>query len=180
MAFPADRGHEVAERARAFLASAPDEVMLGFGIGHAPHDPSFPSQLAGRPMITMAATHSGDTDDAEAVLRPLRDLAPVVDTIESRRYLDVQVSADEEMAWGRRFYMKGGYLAALTDEFVDAGIVSVADAPSEGCTLTLWAQGGAIARIPDDAMAFTGRDAPFWLGVEAEWNDPVLDEAHRE
>lgn len=27
-------------------------------------------------------------------------------------------------------------------------------------------------------MAFAGRQAPFWLGVEAPWEDPVLDDAH--
>ena len=30
---------------------------------------------------------------------------------------------------------------------------------------------------PEDAMAFTGRDAAFWLGVEADWDDPAEDEA---
>jgi len=29
-------------------------------------------------------------------------------------------------------------------------------------------------------MAFTGRQAPFWLGVEAAWKDPSLDEAHKD
>jgi FAD/FMN-containing dehydrogenase len=42
----------------------------------------------------------------------------------------------------------------------------------------LWLQGGAISRIDPDAMAFTGREAPFWLGVEAEWDDRALDDAH--
>ena len=96
---------------------------------------------------------------------------PLVDTIEPRRYLDAQTMADEEMAWGKRFYMKGGFLAALSDGYVDAGLESVAAAPGPGCSITLWLQGGAIARIEPDAMAFTGREAPFWLGVEAEWDD---------
>jgi hypothetical protein len=34
--------------------------------------------------------------------------------------------ADEEMAWGKRFYMKGGFLAELSDGYLDAGIESVA------------------------------------------------------
>ena len=62
--------------------------------------------------------------------------------------------------------------------FVDAGIVSVAGAPSEGCGITLWCHGGAIDRVPVDAMAFTGRDAEWWLGVEAEWDDAADDEVH--
>ncbi len=56
----------------------------------------------------------------------------------------------------------------------------MADAPGAECGISLWLQGGAIARVPEDAMAFTGRRAPFWLGVEAAWDDPSLDEAHRD
>jgi FAD/FMN-containing dehydrogenase len=178
LAFPGDRAHEVADRVREFLASAPDEVMLSFGFGVAPAEPPFPSELAGRPIVFMAATHSGDVGEAEAVLRPLRDLGPAVDTIEPRRYLDVQTSVDEDMAWGKRFYMKGGFLAELSDAYVDVGLGCVADPPGADCEIILWAQGGAISRVPDDAMAFTGREAPFWLGVEAGWDDPELDDAH--
>ncbi len=178
MAFPGDRAHQVAERAREYLAGAPDELMLSFGFGVATEDPPFLPEIAGRPLVYMAATHSGRPDEAGAVLRPLRDLRPSVDTIEPRRYVDVQTAGDEEMAWGKRFYMKGGFLAELSDAYVDAGLERLTDPPGAGCSITLWAQGGAISRVPDDAMAFTGRDAPFWLGVEAEWDDPAHDDAH--
>jgi FAD/FMN-containing dehydrogenase len=178
VAFPADQGHDVAERARELLASAPDELMMSFLIGVAAEEPSFPADLAGRPVVSIGATHSGDLDRADEVLRPLRDLGPSVDTIEPRRYLDVQTSADEDMAWGKRFYMKGGFLAGLTDAYVDVGVARVAEAPGSECAITLWAQGGAISRVPDDAMAFTGRAAPFWLGVEADWKDPASDDDH--
>jgi FAD/FMN-containing dehydrogenase len=179
IAFPADRAHEVAVRAREFLASAPDEVMCSFWLGVAPEEPPFPPELAGRPVVSMAVTHCGDVQGAESVIRPLRDLGPAVDTIEPRGYLDVQASADEEMVWGKRFYMKGGYLSELSDGYVDVALGCVADPPGRDCGITLWAQGGAIARVADEAMAFTGRHAPFWLGVEAAWDDPLRDDAHR-
>ncbi len=179
-AFPGDRANEVAARAREYLAAAPDELMFSFGFGVATEDPPFLPEIAGRPVVLMGATHSGDPAEADAVLRPLRDLEPSVDSIEPRRYLDVQTSGDEEMAWGKRFYMKGGFLAELSDAYVDVGLERLTDPPGAGCSITLWAQGGAISRVPDDAMAFTGREAPFWLGAEAEWDDPALDDAHIE
>ncbi len=178
LAFPGERAREVAERVRDYVPSAPDEVMLSFGFGVAPTDPVFPPEITGRPFVYMALTHCGDVDMAEEALRPLRDLGPAVDMIEPRRYLDVQTSADEDMEWGKRFYMKGGFLAELSDAYVDAGFASIADAPGDECSITLWLQGGAIGRVPDGAMAFTGRQAPFWLGVEAAWEDPTLDRAH--
>jgi FAD/FMN-containing dehydrogenase len=180
LAFPADRAHEVAERVREYAPSAPDEVMLSYVLGTGPTDPEFPPEIAGRPYVALVVTHSGDVDTADNAIRPLRDLRPSVDMIQPRRYLDVQTSADEDMAWGKRFYMKGGFLSELSDAYVDAGLASVPDAPGDECDITLWLQGGAIANVPEDAMAFTGRGAPFWLGVECAWEDPSLDEAHRE
>ena len=38
--------------------------------------------------------------------------------------------------------------------------------------------GGAIARVPDDATAFTGRAAPFDVSPDSAWTDPALDEAN--
>jgi hypothetical protein len=84
------------------------------------------------------------------------------------------------MAWGKRFYMKGGFLAALSEGFVESGLEQVGEAPGVECGVGLWAQGGAIARVDEGATAFNGRQAPFWLGVEAAWEDPSLDQAHKD
>src|SRR5207248_211338 len=83
----------------------------------------------GRPMLYMSVTHSGAPETADPDLRPICDLGPLVDTIEPRRYLDVQGLADEDMAWGKRFYMKGAFLAELSDEYVHVGLDAVASAP---------------------------------------------------
>ncbi len=41
------------------------------------------------------------------------------------------------------------------------------------------AQGGAIARVDEDAMAFAGRAARFDLSADALWDDPSEDEGNR-
>ena len=180
IAFPAARAHEVADRFREYLATAPDEESLSFAFATATEEQPFPPGLAGQQVVLVGATHSGAPDDRRNVLQPLRDASPLFDTFDVRPYLEVQGLADEDMAWGKRFYMKGGFLAALSSGFVDVGLEQITAAPGDECWVGLWAQGGAIARVADDAMAFTGRDAPFWLGVEAAWDDPSLDGAHRE
>jgi FAD/FMN-containing dehydrogenase len=40
--------------------------------------------------------------------------------------------------------------------------------------------GGAIDRIADDAMAFTGRGRPLDVSPDSAWTDPALDEANAE
>jgi FAD/FMN-containing dehydrogenase len=170
--YPAERGHEVAARVREYLETAPDEVFVSFGVAIGTEDDGV--DMIGRPVPYIGATYSGPVDGAEEVLRPLRDLGPLVDTFRQVPYLVLQTANDEEMSWGKRFYMKGGFLAELSDDFVDAALANVST--SHGA-ITLWAQGGAISRVPEDSMAFTGREAAFWLGVEAEWDDPAEDAA---
>jgi FAD/FMN-containing dehydrogenase len=183
LAFPSDRAPAIVDRLRGFLPEAPDEVMVSVGIGPATAEPPFLPAIAGTPYVAVGTTYSGPPAGADEALRPLveplRALGPHEDTIEPRRYLELQEMADEDMAWGKRFYMKGGFLAELTDAFLDAAVEAVTDPPSAGCTITLWAMGGAIDRVAEDAMAFTGRAATYWLGVEAEWDDPGEDEAHK-
>lgn len=169
--YPAERGHEIAARVREYLETAPDEVMVSFGVATGTEEDG--EDLVGRPVVYVGATHSGRVDDAEEVLRPLRDLGPVADTFRQVPYLELQTSGDDDMAWGKRFYMKGGFLAELSDGFIDAALAHT----TPGGAVTLWAQGGAISRIPEETMAFTGRQAPFWLGVESDWDDAADDAA---
>ena len=159
IAFPAARAHEIADRFREYLETAPDEASLSFAFVKATEDPPFPPELAGQPVVLVGATHSGAPEDAGEVLRSLRDAGPLFDTFEVRPYLEVQALADEEMAWGKRFYMKGGFLAALSEGFVDLGVEQIMVAPGDECWIGLWAHGGAIARVADDAMALTGSQA---------------------
>ena len=180
IAFPAARAHEIADRFREYLETAPDEASLSFAFVKATEDPPFPPELAGQPVVIGGRYPFRRAGGCGEVLRSLRDAGPLFDTFEVRPYLEVQALADEDMAWGKRFYMKGGFLAALSEGFVDLGVEQITVAPGDECWIGLWAHGGAIARVADDAMAFTGREAPFWLGIEAAWDDPSLDEAHRD
>ena len=47
-------------------------------------------------------------------------------------------------------------------------------------SISVTAMGGAIGRVSDDAMAFTGRTVPFDVSPDTAWSDPALDEANME
>jgi FAD/FMN-containing dehydrogenase len=180
IAFPIERSREVAGLVREFLSRAPDEAFVSINFGIA-SDPPFQPELAGTPVVMVAVTHSGSLEDAERDLRPLREgMDPLMDTFAPRPYLAVQGMNDEAMAWGKRFYMKGGFLAELSDEAIEACATQMTHVPAGGeCGVSLWAQGGAIGRVSDDAMAFTGRTAACWVGLEAAWEGAALDEPHK-
>ena len=176
VAHPIERAHDVAALYGELATTVPDELWLSLGFGIVGADDPWPD-LVGQPVVTLGVCHCGSEDAAERDLRPVRRNSPVADTIERRSYLAVQSASDETMAWGKRFYMKGGYGNDLTPALVDTCVEQIRAAPGE-CTIGFWAQGGAIGRVPADAMAFTGRDAGHWIGVEAFWEDPAGDEAH--
>ena len=165
--FPVERSLEVAEHVREFVATHDDvHVALAF---------TKDEELEGQPVFVVGSTHAGGVDDAERDLRVFRELRPLRDTFGAKPYLEVQRMADESSGWGQRFYTKAGFLAALSDEVVSlcAGLVETIP---PGAELSLWAQGGAVGRVPDDAMAYTGRHAPFNVSAELAWTDAADDE----
>src|SRR5207245_10587726 len=136
-------------------------------------------ELGGQPVCAVGAMHTGGTEIAERDLRVFRESSPLLDAFASRRYLDVQVMNDEASAWGQRFYTKAGFFPELTDEVVDRCAALVETIPP-GAELSLWAHGGAVGRVSDDAMAYTGRTAAFNIGAELARADPADDSARIE
>jgi FAD/FMN-containing dehydrogenase len=171
---PIQRGRELAAHFRETLEHAPDDLWLGFYLSR--------SSDGGSPTATVSAQHCGTAAEAERDLAPLRAFGPPLeDSVEVKPYLAAQHLADEAMEWGHRFYMKSAFLPTLPDELVELGVEHVHRIPAgAGGEFSLWSWGGAISRIPDEATAFTGRDADFWLAAEIQWDDPALDEACRE
>jgi FAD/FMN-containing dehydrogenase len=179
VALPVERSQEIGGIVRDFLATAPNEIFLNVAFGLATAPP-FPAALGGRPVVLVRAMHSGSPKDAERVLDPLRKaLDWSVDTFAPQPYLAVQSMGDEANAWGHRFYMKSGYVNQLSDELIAASAAQAADHPAGGdCSVSFWAFGGATSRVADDAMAFTGRNASWWMSAEAQWDDAEHDESH--
>jgi FAD/FMN-containing dehydrogenase len=169
---PIDRATELASIFRETEEAAPDELWLGFGLGLAEGDP----------IAKVQVLHCGSADQAERDLRKLRAFGPpAVDSVETKPYLVPQGMNDEAMRWGHRFYMKSGFLPDLPDELLDLLVEHMARVPdgTDG-EVSFWAMGRAISEVPEDATAFTGRDAAFWIAAEILWHDEELDERCRE
>jgi FAD/FMN-containing dehydrogenase len=171
---PIERAGGLAAHFRETLERAPDELWLGFYLS-APSD-------GGAPTATVSAQHCGAPGAAEADLAALRAFGtPLEDSIEPKPYLVVQHLADEAQAWGHRFYMKSAFLPTLPHELAELGVEHVHRAPAgASAEFSAWSCGGAIARVPEEAAAFTGRNAGVWLAVEIQWDDPALDDACRD
>lgn len=176
--FPASQIHEVWPIFRDFAAVASDEVALIFGIGRAEPASDYPESVAGQPIVIASYNHSGDADMVERDVAPLMaGPAPAASTSGSQAYLEVQSANDEVMGFGHRTYINGGFANDLRPETLAALVEHAVRAPGEG-SFGITAQGGAIGRVPDDATAFTGRDARFEVSADILWEDPAQDEIH--
>ena len=174
-AYRGEDAQEVLERFVLAVGSAPDEVMptLLISLGEA-EDP-WPSHV-GEPIIFVRITHCGDPSVAEEEMADFLAGDSLMREIVRTPYLEIQTANDSSLDWGNRFYMKGGFVEELTPEILDVAIEAMRTPPGD-CSIGFWTQGGAIARVPEDAMAFTGRTAGFWVGAEAFWTSPEKDEA---
>jgi len=86
----------------------------------------------------------------------------------------------------RSFYEKAGYLSSIEDGFIDEVIAcfETAPFPSPGSIATplisAMPMGGAVGRVPEDAMAFPRDNSAYWWDVATMWNDADDDPAYIE
>jgi FAD/FMN-containing dehydrogenase len=170
---PIERAEELAERYRELVEDGPDELWTSFGMGVGGN--------AHGPVASVSVLHAGSRGDAERDLAGLRALpGSLEDSVESKPYLATQRLLDAPMEWGQRFSMKSSFLASLPEALVRAWADQVSRVPdgAEG-GFSAWAWGRAIAAVPEEETAFTGREAAFWAGAEIVWRDDELDDACR-
>ncbi|HYT38177.1 MAG TPA: FAD-binding oxidoreductase, partial [Acidimicrobiia bacterium] len=143
--WPAEQAQEVADTFREWSVGAPDDSTAAFSLFLAGKE--FGSDLAGRPIVVIAAVHLGDDVAVTRDLAAIRDLRPALDTFARLPYLSVQTASDDYYAWGRRNYWKGLLLKELPADTITILINRVHAAPSALCGFGMITMGGAVARI---------------------------------
>jgi FAD/FMN-containing dehydrogenase len=139
--FPIERARDAFALYRHLSQSAPNYMHLGLNFATAPGGRAATPGPRGDATVAVGAVHFGPPQDVERDLRMLRgQIEPLVETVTPTTYLALQKMSDEELAWGKRFYMKGAFLDDLSDAAVDSMAVQVSTAPGE-CSIGLWAQG---------------------------------------
>lgn len=163
---------------RAFAPAMPSALTCIMAIGRAEPLDEYPESIAGEVIAVVGYNHCGDAADLERDTAPLRaGPKPVAVNEASLPYLDVQTAHDLAMGFGHRAIIESAYANDVRPETIDALVAHSADAP-DGASVSITVQGGAIARVADDAMAYTGRDAAFDLSADSSWDDPAQDTAN--
>jgi FAD/FMN-containing dehydrogenase len=145
----------------------------------APPEEFVPDHLKGRTALGMAVLYVGDHEAAAAVVQPLKDLGPEVDLIQPMPYTAFQGMLDPSAPPGKRSYWRGEYLGGLSDAAIDTFLAHAPALAAGGAPLSqvaLFRIGQGVAATPDDATAFSHREADYLFHPISVWDDPADDE----
>jgi FAD/FMN-containing dehydrogenase len=175
LAWPLSAGVRVLSFLRDFLEDAPDEVGVVASLRLAPSVPMVPEPLRGQPIVALAFTYAGPIEDGERVLQPFRQLGtPVLDTLTPKPYVAHQKALDPTVPHGRHYYWKSHRLGPLSERVIHTIVEHAEGITSPHSTIPIFAFGGAVARVPEDATAFPNRGAAHDINILAAWlpDDP--------
>jgi hypothetical protein len=160
---------EVAQAWQAFAPSAPDSLSCSLSFSPAP-------PAGGPPQVVVNGQNFGDRDQTISLLAPLTDAVRPTKLSFVHRPFNGAVSyfaADNPER--RSFAAKSNYaLAPLPDAGIDVIIGALESAARDrrlgAVGSLLFAHGGAINRVDDDATAFAHRSALFSIRFTAFWS----------
>ena len=179
LAHPLADAPAVMRHYREFMADAPPEVRVLFGIMALPPASHFPEERHGERSVMLVVCYAGPPEEGRPVLEPLRSFGnPFADSIQPRTYKQFQRAG--ESRGSVRTYLRSQYLDSLTDDAIDTIRTHGTDGPSSGTTIFVSPRGGAETEPAADATAYPHRDAAHHILVEARWEDPAADDEHIE
>ena len=176
-----DRATEVLRFMREYMRDAPDDLGAGMAFISAPPEPFVPPEMHFKPIFGTLVCWTGDHDEGERVMAPIREVAqPVMDMVQPMPYVALQSMLDAGGPHGTRGYMKAGFLDELSDEAIAELTRQGGSRPGPMVQLLLEPLGGAIGRVGEDETALGRRDVPWCYHALSMWMqpDPETADAH--
>jgi FAD/FMN-containing dehydrogenase len=173
-----ERAAEILRFMRDYMRDAPDDLGAGVAFINAPPEPFVPPELHFQPVCAVIICWTGDDEDADAVLAPIREVArPMLDMVQPMPYTALQSMLDAGAPHGINAYMKADFVAELTDEAIDKLADHGARRAGPMAQLLLEPMGGAIARTGEHETALGRRDVPWCYHALALWTEPTPEAA---
>src|SRR4051795_6523058 len=184
LVFPQERAEEVLKTWRSILPSLPDEMTTVGRILNVPPLEEIPEPVRGRSLVVVEAIYLGDEAEGAAMIQPLRDLGPEMDTMAT-----VPVPALSHLHMDPEHPVPGDgdtlLLTDLPDDAIDSMLAAAG--PGSGSALLsveIRQLGGEFARPAADHGAIAAIDAPFvmfavGMTMTPEVADAVQTSLHR-
>jgi FAD binding domain/Berberine and berberine like len=173
MASLPDRAPEMLRFLSEYMADAPDDLGCVAAFISAPPEPFVPPEMHFAPIVGLVVCWTGDMDEGERVLAPIREVAqPVMDMVGPIPYTALQSMLDAGGAPGTRAYMKAEFLPELGEEAIEKFVRHGAARPGPMIQLLLEPMGGAISRVNEGETALGRRDVAWCYHALSMWREP--------
>jgi FAD/FMN-containing dehydrogenase len=159
-----------------FVRDAPEQFGGFPGFQIAPPLPFIPESRHGDTLLLVVVHWAGPLDEAEKVLKPFREVAPIVaDGSGPLPYPALNGAFDALYPKGLRAYWKGAFVKDLPDAAIAAHVEHGSQVPEVTSTMHLYPINGACHRVGANDTAFAYRDATYGMVFLAGWSDPAND-----
>ena len=177
MFFELDDARGLLEFYRDFIAGAPEQLGAFPAWQIAPPLPFIPESRHGEPFVAFVACWAGPVDEGPNVIKPVRDVGPVVGEMSGPMpYPALNAAFDALLPPGLQQYWKANFLTELSDGQIDAQLEWGPKVPTVNSTGHIYPIDGAVQRVAADATAFGHRDANFATVIAGAWPDPADNE----
>ena len=128
----------------------------------------------GTPAFAIVACHCGSLDEGERALKPLRTFgSPLLDMIQPRSYVDMQVSTDDAWPPGRLYYWKSSLIRGLGEQALETLLECARKLPTALSVIYLQQLHGAASHVNPADTAFPHRFDHYNCGAMLETEDPA-------
>jgi FAD/FMN-containing dehydrogenase len=166
--WPMEQSADVLRFYRDWITDVADDLTTIVVHRMAPPLEVIPSELHGRPIVTVICCYAGSVEDGEKVIRPMREFgSPLLDLCAPKPFVDHQAMFDPSFPEGWWYYFRSCNVAALTDPVIDITAERAQQTTSSLTAFPIFQLGGAISRVSDDETAYHGRRAAHTFNINA-------------
>jgi FAD/FMN-containing dehydrogenase len=167
IAHPVDAAPELLRFYRDAVANASDELTAFAALVHAPDG-------SGMKISALAVFHTGDPEQAEEDLAPLKNWgSPLIVEVGQMPYPVMNTLLDAGYPTGALNYWLSSFTRGLPDELIEAMVERFASVPSPMTGILLEHFHGAVTRVGVTDTAIPHRTEGWNLLIPSVWMDPT-------
>ncbi|HVL52459.1 MAG TPA: FAD-binding oxidoreductase, partial [Actinomycetota bacterium] len=177
--YEVDDAAAVMEFYQQYVERAPEELGMFFAWQIAPPLPFIPEDRVGDLFCVMVTCWAGAPEEADAVLKPFYDVAPVkAQHVGPMPYPALNSAFDGLVPVGLQHYWKADFVRDLTADAIAAHVDHGKRTPVVNSTMHLYPINGATQRVGPEDTAFGHRDKKFAAVIAGMWPDRADNEAN--
>lgn len=145
-----------------YMANAPEDISAFFAFLMVPPGPPFPEHLHNKTVCGVVCCYAGPLEQAEEVVRPLRDFGPPVFAhLGPMPYPSIQTAFDALLPFGLNHYWKADFVKDLSEPIIASHIRYGPEVPTVSSAVHIYPVDGAVRRVAKGDTAYNYRDAHF-------------------